>query len=85
MHRLNYVLWLLLGLAVIALFQIPGPAAQANSKTCETVTERRCDLKGNCKDKTYESCTGLSGPGNPGKSVSPRNAPPRTPAKSLSK
>jgi len=82
MNRLNYVLSLLLGTAAIALFQLSGSAANANPKTCEIVKERRCDLKGNCRDEIKEVCTGLSGQGKP---ANPRNAPPRVPAKSLVK
>ena len=79
MNRSNYVLSLLFGMAAIALFLLSGPTANANPKTCEIVKERRCDLKGNCRDEIREVCTGLSGQRNP------RNVPPRAPAKSLVK
>ena len=83
MYRLNIILCLLLAMFAVVLSQLPHSIAQASNKKCEIVTERTCDLKGNCKEKTYETCSGLSGA--PGKAVNPRNAPPKPAAKSLSK
>lgn len=52
MNRLNYVLSLLFGMATIALFLLPGSTADA--KTCETIKERRCDLKGTAATKSVK-------------------------------
>jgi hypothetical protein len=83
MYRLNIILCLLIATFAVVLSQFPRSVAHASNKKCEIVTERTCDLKGNCKDKTYETCSGFSGA--PGKAVNPRNASPRPAAKSLSK
>jgi hypothetical protein len=80
MSRQNIVLCLLLATLALALSQLPHSVARANNKKCEIVTERTCDFKGNCKDKTYETCSGLSGQRNP---VNPNTQPPKATAGKL--